>query len=59
MKRSTLILLFVLSFIGIGLNVSSAIASDDSRGKPHERKRFRADLQTTTMLVRSAAGALQ
>jgi hypothetical protein len=59
MKHSTLILLFVLSFIGIGLNVSSAIASDDSRGKPHERKRFRADLQTTTMLVRSAAGALQ
>jgi hypothetical protein len=51
MKRSTLILLFVLSFIGIGLNVSSAIASDDSRGKPHERKRFRADLQTTSMLV--------
>jgi len=51
MKRSILILLFVLSFIGIGLNVSSAIASDDSRSKPHERKRFRADLQTTSRLM--------
>jgi hypothetical protein len=51
MKRSTLILLFVLTFIGIGLNVSSAIATDDPRGGAHERKRFRADLQTTTRLV--------
>ena len=56
MKRSILILLFVLSFIGIGLNVSSAIATDDPRGGVHERKRFRADLQTTSMLVEPPPG---
>ena len=56
MKRSTLILLFVLTFIGIGLNVSSAIATDDPRGEAHERKRFRADLQTTSRLVEPTPG---
>lgn len=56
MKRSTLILFFVLTFIGIGLNVSSAIATDDPRGEAHERKRFRADLQTATRLVQPPLG---
>lgn len=56
MRRSTLLLFFVLTFIGIGLNVSSAIATDDSRGEAHERKRFRADLQTTSTLVPPPAG---
>jgi hypothetical protein len=51
MKHSKLRLLIVLTFIGIGLNVSSAIATDDQRGEAHERKRFRADLQTTSRLV--------
>jgi hypothetical protein len=56
MKRSTLLLIFILTFIGIGLNVSSAIATDNQRGEAHERKRFRADLQTTTRLVEPPLG---
>jgi hypothetical protein len=51
MKRSILLLVFVLTFIGIGLNISAAMATDDQWGGAHEGKRFRAHLQTTSKLV--------
>jgi hypothetical protein len=35
----------------MSLTVSSAMATDDRQGGAHERKRFRADLQTTSRLV--------
>jgi hypothetical protein len=51
MKRLTLVVIFALTFIGISLTVSSAIAMDGPVAKGHERKRFRAFLQTTSRLV--------
>jgi len=50
MKRLTLIVIFAVTLIGINLTVSSMLI-DDSLAEAHERKRFRADLQTTTRLV--------
>src|SRR5262249_16793499 len=50
MERLTLVVVLALAFIGISLTVSS-IATDGSLAQAHERKRFRADLQTTTRLV--------
>jgi hypothetical protein len=55
MKRLTLIV--ILTLISISLTVSSAIAATDSpAAKGHERKRFRAGLQTTTRLVEPPPG---
>jgi hypothetical protein len=51
MKRFTLFLIFVLTFIGISLTVASVMAMDGPRAKGHERKRFRAYLQTTSRLI--------
>jgi hypothetical protein len=51
MKRLTLIVILALTFIGVSLTVSSAIAMDGPVAKGHERKRFRAFLQTTSRLV--------
>ena len=48
MKRLTLFGIFVVTFVGIGLTVS---AIDRSLALAHERKRFRAGLQTTSRLV--------
>jgi hypothetical protein len=45
MNRLTLVVILALTFIGVSLPVSSAMA------EAHERKRFRADLQTTSRLV--------
>jgi hypothetical protein len=56
MKRLTLIVIFALTFIGISLTVSSAIAIDGPVAKGHERKRFRAFLQTTSGLVQPLPG---
>ncbi len=53
MKRSALVMIFVVTFIGISLTVSSTMAAND---KGHERKRFRADLQTTSRLVEPPLG---
>jgi hypothetical protein len=53
MKRLTLFVIFVLTFVGIGLTVSGI---DGSLAQAHERKRFRADLQTTTRLVEPPPG---
>ena len=53
MKRLTLFVIFVLTFVGIGLTVSGI---DGSLAQAHERKRFRADLQTTTRLVEPPQG---
>src|SRR5262245_44466215 len=50
MKRSTLIVILALTFIVVSITVSS-ISIDSSLEEPHERKLFRADLQTTTRLV--------
>jgi hypothetical protein len=50
MKRLTFIVIFVSAFIGISLTLS-LMAIDGSLAKAHERKRFRADLQTTSRLV--------
>jgi hypothetical protein len=50
MKRLTLIVIFVSAFIGISLTLS-LMAIDGSLAEGHERKRFRADLQTTSRLV--------
>ena len=51
MKRLALFPIFVLTFIGIGLTVSSAMAIDGPQAEAQERKRFRAYLQTTSRLV--------
>jgi hypothetical protein len=51
MKRLTLLVIFALTFIGIGLTVSSAAAMDNAIAEAHERRRFRAHLQTTSRLV--------
>ena len=51
MKYLTLFLISVLTFVSIGLTQSSAMGADDPQGGTHERKRFRADLQTTSTLV--------
>jgi hypothetical protein len=48
MKRLTLIMIFAATFIGIGFAASGV---DGVMAQAHERKRFRADLQTTTRLV--------
>ena len=50
MKRLTLIVILAFTFIGISLTVSS-MTIDGSLAEAHERKRFRADLQTTSRLV--------
>ena len=50
MKRLTLVVILALTFIGMSLTVS-LMATDGSLAQAHERKRFRADLQTTTRLV--------
>src|SRR5262245_47683814 len=55
MKRLTLVVVLALAFIGIRLTASS-IATDGSLAQAHERKRFRADLQTTTRLVEPPPG---
>ena len=55
MKRLTLVVVLAVAFIGISLTVSS-IATDGSLAHAHERKRFRADLQTTTRLVEPPPG---
>jgi hypothetical protein len=51
MKHLTLVVVLALTFIGISLTVSSAMAMDGRLAEAHERKRFRADLQTTSRLV--------
>src|SRR5262249_639881 len=55
MKRSTLIVIFAVTLICIDLTVSS-MATDGSLAEAHERKRFRADLQTTSRLVEPPPG---
>jgi hypothetical protein len=55
MKRLTLIVISALTFIGINQTVSS-MAIDGSLAEAHERKRFRAFLQTTTSLVEPPPG---
>jgi hypothetical protein len=54
MKRLTLIVILALTCIGISLTVSMAI--DRSLAEGHERKRFRAFLQTTSRLVEPPPG---
>jgi hypothetical protein len=56
MKHLTLILIFAVTLICMSLTVSSAMATDDRQGGAHERKRFRADLQTTSMLIQPPPG---
>ena len=53
MKRLTLFVIFVVTLIGVGLTVP---AIDGSRAQAHERKRFRADLQTISRLVEPPLG---
>src|SRR5262249_5356323 len=55
MKRLTLVVILALTFIGMSLTVS-LMATDGSLAQAHERKRFRADLQTTTRLVEPPPG---
>src|SRR5215813_5062949 len=50
MKRLKLIVIFAVTLIGINLTIS-LMATDGSLAQAHERKRFRADLQTTTRLI--------
>src|SRR5262249_10755617 len=55
MKRLTLVVVLALAFIGISLTASS-IATDGSLAQAHDRKRFRASLQTTSRLVEPPLG---
>jgi hypothetical protein len=55
MKHLTLAVILALTFIGISLTVSS-MAIDGSLAEAYERKRFRADLQTTSRLVEPPPG---
>ena len=51
MKRLTPLLVSVLTLIGTILTVSFAMATDEPKGKGHERERFRAQLQVTSRLI--------
>ena len=51
MKRLTLLVIFALTFIGIGLTVSLAAVMDSPLAEAHEQRRFRAHLQTTSRVV--------
>src|SRR5262245_7627585 len=55
MKRLTLIVIFAVTLIGTNLTLSS-MPIDGSLAEAHERKRFRADLQTTSRLVEPPLG---
>jgi hypothetical protein len=55
MKHLTLVVILALTFIGFSLTVSS-MAIGGSLAEAHERRRFRADLQTTSRLVQPPSG---
>ena len=55
MKRLTVFVIFAVTLIGMTLTVSS-IPIDGSLAQADERKRFRADLQTTSRLVEPPMG---